>query len=225
MKAAFHEKYGPPDVVELREVEKPAIEDHQVLVRVHASSVNPAEWYGVNGPWFVRLFGSGIRRPKDPRWAPISRDGSKRSAATSRSFSRVTRSSARGRGVGRVRGGPGGSARAEAGQRVVRGSGGCAHRGAHGPPGAARPRPAAAGTEGADQRRIRRRRDVRRADRQGPRRRRDGRVLAAQRRAGARARCRPRRRLHAGGLHEARHASRRPDRHRGQQAVREAQAS
>ena len=51
------------DVVELREVDKPAIEDHQVLVRVHASSVNPAEWYTVNGPWFVRLFGSGIRRP------------------------------------------------------------------------------------------------------------------------------------------------------------------
>jgi NADPH:quinone reductase-like Zn-dependent oxidoreductase len=67
MKAAFHEKYGPPDVVELREVDKPAIEDHQVLVRVHASSVNPAEWYTVNGPWFVRLFGTGIRRPKDPR--------------------------------------------------------------------------------------------------------------------------------------------------------------
>ena len=67
MKAAFHEKYGSPDVVELREVDKPAIEDHQVLVRVHASSVNPAEWYTVNGPWFVRLFGSGIRRPKDPR--------------------------------------------------------------------------------------------------------------------------------------------------------------
>ncbi len=67
MKAAFHEQYGPPDVVELREVDTPAIEDHQVLVRVHASSVNPAEWYVVNGPWFVRLFGTGIRRPKDPR--------------------------------------------------------------------------------------------------------------------------------------------------------------
>jgi NADPH:quinone reductase-like Zn-dependent oxidoreductase len=67
MKAAFHERYGPPEVVELRDVDKPAIEDHQVLVRVHASSVNPAEWYGVNGPWFVRLFGTGIRRPKDPR--------------------------------------------------------------------------------------------------------------------------------------------------------------
>ena len=38
-----------------------------MLVRVHASSVNPAEWYAVNGPWFVRLFGTGMRRPKDPR--------------------------------------------------------------------------------------------------------------------------------------------------------------
>ncbi len=67
MKAAFHERYGPPEVVELRDVDTPAIQDHQVLVRVHASSVNPAEWYEVNGPWFVRLFGTGLRRPKDPR--------------------------------------------------------------------------------------------------------------------------------------------------------------
>jgi NADPH:quinone reductase-like Zn-dependent oxidoreductase len=67
MKAAFHEKYGTPDVVELREVETPAIEDHQVLVRVHASSVNPAEWYAVTGPLFSRIFGNGIRKPKDPR--------------------------------------------------------------------------------------------------------------------------------------------------------------
>ncbi len=67
MKAIFHERYGPPDVVEVREVDKPAIEDNQVLVKVHASSVNPAEWYGITGPWFARLFGGGIRRPKDPR--------------------------------------------------------------------------------------------------------------------------------------------------------------
>jgi NADPH:quinone reductase-like Zn-dependent oxidoreductase len=67
MKAIFHERYGPPDVVEVREVDRPAIEDNQVLVKVHASSVNPAEWYGITGPWFARLFGGGIRRPKDPR--------------------------------------------------------------------------------------------------------------------------------------------------------------
>ena len=45
MKAIVHERYGPPDVLELREVELPAITDEQVLVRVHASSVNPVEWY------------------------------------------------------------------------------------------------------------------------------------------------------------------------------------
>jgi NADPH:quinone reductase-like Zn-dependent oxidoreductase len=63
MKAIFHERYGSPDFLELREVEKPVIQDHQVLVRVHASSVNPAEWYRVMGPFFVRV-GEGLRRPK-----------------------------------------------------------------------------------------------------------------------------------------------------------------
>ena len=67
MKAIFHEQYGPPDVVEVREVDTPAIEDNQVLVRVHASSVNPAEWYEITGPWFARLFGGGIRKPKSTR--------------------------------------------------------------------------------------------------------------------------------------------------------------
>jgi NADPH:quinone reductase-like Zn-dependent oxidoreductase len=64
MKALVHERYGSPDLLELREVPRPAIADDQVLVRVHASSVNPAEWYAVNGPLFVRLFGTGLRKPK-----------------------------------------------------------------------------------------------------------------------------------------------------------------
>jgi NADPH:quinone reductase-like Zn-dependent oxidoreductase len=67
MKAIFHERYGPPDVVEVRDVDTPAIEDNQVLVKVHASSVNPAEWYEITGPWFARAFGAGIRKPKSPR--------------------------------------------------------------------------------------------------------------------------------------------------------------
>jgi NADPH:quinone reductase-like Zn-dependent oxidoreductase len=65
MKAIVHERYGRPGVLELREVDKPVIEEHQVLVRVHASSVNPVEWYGVTGPYFARI-GNGLRRPKDP---------------------------------------------------------------------------------------------------------------------------------------------------------------
>jgi NADPH:quinone reductase-like Zn-dependent oxidoreductase len=65
LKAIVHERYGRPEVLAFREVELPAIQDHQVLVRVHASSVNPAEWYGVTGPYFARP-GSGLRKPKSP---------------------------------------------------------------------------------------------------------------------------------------------------------------
>ncbi len=65
MNAIVSARYGL-DALELRELDKPVIEDHQVLVRVHASSVNPAEWYRVTGPLFARLFGSGLRRPKSP---------------------------------------------------------------------------------------------------------------------------------------------------------------
>ena len=63
MKAIVAERYGPPDVLQLREVGKPVIEDNHVLVRVHASSVNPAEWYRVHGPFFARI-GNGLRAPK-----------------------------------------------------------------------------------------------------------------------------------------------------------------
>jgi len=64
MKAIVHGRYGRPGVLELRDVDKPVIED-QVLVRVHASSVNPVEWYGVTGFYFARI-GNGLRKPKDP---------------------------------------------------------------------------------------------------------------------------------------------------------------
>jgi NADPH:quinone reductase-like Zn-dependent oxidoreductase len=64
MRAILHQRYGRPDVLELRDVDKPTIGDEQVLVRVHASSVNPVEWYGVSGPYFARI-GNGMRRPKD----------------------------------------------------------------------------------------------------------------------------------------------------------------
>jgi NADPH:quinone reductase-like Zn-dependent oxidoreductase len=65
VKAIVAERYGPPDALELREVDMPVIEDHQVLVRVHASSVNPVEWYRAHGPFFVRAT-NGLRRPKSP---------------------------------------------------------------------------------------------------------------------------------------------------------------
>ena len=68
MRAAVHERYGPPDtVVEIRELDKPEPADDEVLVRVRASSVNIAEWYGVTGrPWIARPT-TGLRGPKDIR--------------------------------------------------------------------------------------------------------------------------------------------------------------
>lgn len=65
MKAVVRERYGRPSVLELRDVDRPAPADDQVLLRVYASSVNPVEWYDVTGPYFARM-GNGLRRPKNP---------------------------------------------------------------------------------------------------------------------------------------------------------------
>ena len=64
MKAIVHQRYGRPGVLELREIDHPEIDDDGVLVRVHATSVNPVDWYVVTGLVAVRLVG-GIRRPKE----------------------------------------------------------------------------------------------------------------------------------------------------------------
>ena len=64
MKAIMCTKYGPPDVLQLVEVEKPTPQDHQVLVRVRAASVNTAD-LTFTGP-LGRLF-EGLRKPRDPR--------------------------------------------------------------------------------------------------------------------------------------------------------------
>jgi NADPH:quinone reductase-like Zn-dependent oxidoreductase len=67
MKAIVHDRYGL-DGLELRDVAKPELPDDGVLARVRASSVNPADWYGVTAPLFARVIGrSGLRRPKESR--------------------------------------------------------------------------------------------------------------------------------------------------------------
>jgi NADPH:quinone reductase-like Zn-dependent oxidoreductase len=63
MKAIALGAYGI-DALELRDEVMPTIADDQVLLRVHASSVNPAEYYGVTGPLFARLFSKALRKPK-----------------------------------------------------------------------------------------------------------------------------------------------------------------
>ena len=69
MKAAFLERYGIANI-ELRETEMPVPADNEALVRVRASSVNPADWYGVVGrPHIARLMrGMGLRKPRTTRF-------------------------------------------------------------------------------------------------------------------------------------------------------------
>jgi len=49
MKAFVYDKYGSPDVLELREIDRPVVTDNDVLVRVHAFSVNPVDWHTLTG--------------------------------------------------------------------------------------------------------------------------------------------------------------------------------
>jgi len=66
MKAVVYHRYGPPDVLRLREVETPRPNEDEVLVRVHAASVNYADWSFVRGkPFLVRLIGAGLLRPRN----------------------------------------------------------------------------------------------------------------------------------------------------------------
>ena len=65
MKAIVRSKYGSPDVLELREIEKPAVEDDHVLVRVQAASVNAGDWHSMRGkPYIIRLMLGGLFKPR-----------------------------------------------------------------------------------------------------------------------------------------------------------------
>jgi NADPH:quinone reductase-like Zn-dependent oxidoreductase len=64
MKAIVCTKYGPPDVLQLKKVDKPAPKDNEVLVRVYATTVTSGDVKGRSGtPFFVRLT-TGLRKPK-----------------------------------------------------------------------------------------------------------------------------------------------------------------
>ena len=64
MKAVVNDRYGPPEVQRLEEVERPVPGDDQVLVRVHTTTVTRTDC-GIRAgkPWIVRFF-AGLRRPK-----------------------------------------------------------------------------------------------------------------------------------------------------------------
>lgn len=64
MKAIAQDRYGSADVLALQEVDRPAVGDGQVLVRVHAAAVNALDWHFMRGsPYLVRPM-LGLRRPK-----------------------------------------------------------------------------------------------------------------------------------------------------------------
>jgi NADPH:quinone reductase-like Zn-dependent oxidoreductase len=67
MKAFVREEYGPPEVLELRDLEKPIPGDEELLVRVRAASVNPFDWHMLTGAPYIVRPQSGLRRPKDGR--------------------------------------------------------------------------------------------------------------------------------------------------------------
>src|SRR6266536_600438 len=67
MKAIVQDMYGSPDVLELREIDKPVVGDDEVLVRVHAAGVDQGVWHLMAGlPYLVRIAGVGLRAPKNP---------------------------------------------------------------------------------------------------------------------------------------------------------------
>ena len=64
MKAAIYSRYGPADVLQIRDVAKPLPNDNEVLIRVLAASVNPLDWRLMRGrPYFLRIM-FGLRKPK-----------------------------------------------------------------------------------------------------------------------------------------------------------------
>ncbi|MGQ0429425.1 MAG: NAD(P)-dependent alcohol dehydrogenase [Gammaproteobacteria bacterium] len=67
MKAVVRRCYGPPDVLAFEEIEKPTPADNQLLVRVHAASVNPADWHYVRGEPYLMRLDAGFGAPKNPR--------------------------------------------------------------------------------------------------------------------------------------------------------------
>lgn len=68
MKAIVYTEYGSPDVLQLKELEKPTPKDDEVLIKIHAASVNAYDWHFLTADIFlIRLMGGGLLKPKNTR--------------------------------------------------------------------------------------------------------------------------------------------------------------
>lgn len=68
MKAIVYEKYGSPDVIQLKDIEKPTPKNDEVLIKIHAASVNAYDWHFLTADIFlIRLMGGGLLKPKNTR--------------------------------------------------------------------------------------------------------------------------------------------------------------
>lgn len=67
MQAAVHRCYGSPDVIEIANVAKPTPEIDEVLVRIHAASVNPLDWHYLRGSPYLMRLASGLGKPDNIR--------------------------------------------------------------------------------------------------------------------------------------------------------------
>jgi NADPH:quinone reductase-like Zn-dependent oxidoreductase len=65
MRAIVKDRYGSPDVLKLEDVERPALTDESVLVRVCAASVNAHDWHMLRGKPYLARISEGFRRPKE----------------------------------------------------------------------------------------------------------------------------------------------------------------
>ena len=66
MKAVMQSRYGGPEILEIRDVERPQVGDGEVLVRVHAASIHVGDWVVMSGKPYVMRMATGLRKPKNP---------------------------------------------------------------------------------------------------------------------------------------------------------------
>jgi NADPH:quinone reductase-like Zn-dependent oxidoreductase len=67
MKAIVYDEYGPPSVLELRDVEQPQVGEPDVLVSVRAAAVNPLDWFAFTGTPYIARPGFGLTKPTGKR--------------------------------------------------------------------------------------------------------------------------------------------------------------